>query len=579
MTSRGADTTPVRNMPFSPGSPSLRRGPGRHHGVRPAAFDSYDAIESLLADAVVGNFKYVSVMMTYRTVSRRMRDAIDSAVDQWCASFVVLQRQRVGYFIDKRDSVMEVDEEYYKVVVSMEKLVKRAFGSCSGVLRSVVHLSKVDRATYYGAVTKRCVLCGNKMSSSSNVEDAENMRHTPGYVFAHPLCQRKHLVVITAGQTPIPKGAEPRDLHKELHAVSRFLEESGSSRVTVCRETVVENMSKWYKCNVIPRRNTTPLMVWLKPHSRVNPEDTLYGAFGVTQDMVETAVERTAVHWRAMREQSDARRISVAKKTAELTEAYEAELRVWMGKGKTRWRSIEDLQGLHESIIPSSHIDRLIDPIMKKCGTVSVSAICNSLHILSKTIDYMENGIDASTMDWLVRCMTIASIFGGLGYDMQYVERSMLSVAINNEARGHAMALSAIQNMTPGSIEGVKMRSALAYHGLEANYHFSVSMRITDSLRVTSAFTMTHGDVCKLKYMTLSEMDDELAARVPPLPSGEGQTEAFLLAVIRLCFSPNAGMARSLALERVIGISMFKEIMISLVAEGEGQSDGESDSV
>ena len=85
----------------------------------------------------------------------------------------------------------------------MEKLVKRAFGSCSGVLRSVVHLSKVDRATYYGAATKRCVLCGNKMSSCSNVEDAENMRHTPGYVFAHPLCQRKHLVVITATQACI----------------------------------------------------------------------------------------------------------------------------------------------------------------------------------------------------------------------------------------------------------------------------------------------------------------------------------------------------------------------------------------
>ena len=192
MTGRRVNTTLTQNMPFSPGSPSLRGGPSHRHGVKPVAFESYDAIESLLADAVVGNFKYVNVMMTYRAVSRRMRDAIDHAVDQWCAAFVVLQRQRVGYFIDKRDSLIEVDEEYYKVVVSMEKLVKRAFGSCSGVLRSIVHLSKVDRVTYYGAVTKRCVLCGNRMSSSSNVEDAESMRHTPGYVFAHPLCQRKH---------------------------------------------------------------------------------------------------------------------------------------------------------------------------------------------------------------------------------------------------------------------------------------------------------------------------------------------------------------------------------------------------
>jgi len=569
-------------MPFSPGSPSLRRAPG-HQGARPIAFESYDAIEALLVDAVVGNFKYVSVMMTYRTVSRRMREAVDRAVDQWCARFVELQRERVRHFIDKRETAaVDIDEAYYKVLVIMEKLVKRAFGSCSGTLRSIVHLSKVDRATYYGAVTKRCVLCGNKMSSSSNVEDAEDMRHTPGYVFAHPICQRKHLVVITGGNNPIPKGAEPRDLHKELHAVSKYLEDAsrlGPKTVSLSRQTVIDKMSKWYKCNALPRRASTPLMVWLRPHSRVHIEDTLYGALGVTQDMVDTAVERSTLHWSAMREQSDARRISVAKKTAELAEAYEAEIRVWLGKGKTRWRSIEDLEGVHESIMASSHIDRLIDPSLKKCGTVSVAAVCNSLYILSKTIEYMENGIEPATMDWLVRCLTIASVFGVLGYDMQYVERSMLLVAINNEARGHAIALSAIQNLTPESVEGVKMRSALAYQGLEANYHFSVSMRVTDSLRVTSAFTMTHGDVCKLKYMTMSEMDEELAAKVPPLPSSEGQTEAFLLAVIKLCFSPKAGMARSLALERVVGISMFKEIMISLVAEGEGRSDAESDSV
>lgn len=571
-------------MPFSPGSPSLRQA-HEHQGPKTVAFHSYDTIESLLAGAVVGNFKYVNVMMTYRAVSRRMRDAVDRSVDQWCIAFVMLQRQRIGYLTSKMDAmsendttnskkVLESNEEYYRVVVSMEKLVNRAFGSCSGVLRSVVHLSKVDRATYYGAVTKRCVLCGNRMSSSSNIEDAEGMRHTPGYVFAHPLCQRKHIVVIMNGHPSIPKGTEPRDLHKELHAVSHLLEE-GPLQIAITRQAVTDRMSKWYKCNALPRRNTTPLMVWLRPHSRVNPEDTLYGAFGITQDIVDTAMERTVVHSRTVREQSDARRISVAKKTAELTEAYEAELRVWLGKGKTRWRSIEDLERVHESIMASSHIDRLIDPSMKKCGTVSVAAVCNSLHILSKTIDYMENGIDVAVMDWLVRCLTVASVFGVLGYDMQYVERSLLLVAICNEASGHAEALTAIQKMTPNSIESVNMRSALL-QGLETNYHFSVRMRITKSLVVTSAFTTTHSDMCKLKYTTSSEMDDELASRMPSLPCDDEETATFLMSVLKLCFAPKAGLARSLALERVMNLSMFKEIMVSLLAEEEVSSDTES---
>ena len=83
--------------------------------MRLVAFESYDAIESLLVDAVVGNFKYVSVMMTYRTISRRMREAVDRAVDQWCARFVELQRERVCHFIDKRETaVVDIGEEYYK---------------------------------------------------------------------------------------------------------------------------------------------------------------------------------------------------------------------------------------------------------------------------------------------------------------------------------------------------------------------------------------------------------------------------------------------------------------------------------
>lgn len=574
-------------MPFSPNSPSLVHGHG-HRRRSTLAFETNDAVEALLADAVVGNFKYVNVMMTYRAVSARMRYAIDCAVDRWCNEFVLLQRQRICHFStnlvfmsEQKDEsskkIIKVGEEYFKVVVQMEKLIERAFGSCRGMLQRIVHLSKMDRPTYYSASTRRCVLCGDSIAISSNIQDAENTHNAPCYVFAHLRCQRKHTVTITSGETAIPNGTEPRELHNELRAVARMLEES-SPQITVSRQTVVDKMSEWYKCNALPRKDTAALIVWLRPHSRVNPKDTLYGAFGVTRQMIEKAAEHKASQWRAMREQSEAKRMGLSMKMKELTETYEAELRVWLGKGKTRWRSIEDLEVVHDSIMSSSHIDRLIDPSVYKCGNASVSVVCNSLHIFSKTMDHMENGMDVAIMDWLVRCLTISSVFGVAGHDMQYVERSLLSVAISNEAKGNARALSVVQNMTPQSIESVKMRS-VRFHGLEANYHFSVSMRITELLLVRSAFSMTHSEVCKLKYKTSSEMGDELAAKMPPLPLCDGQTEVFLLAVIRLCFSPNAGMARSLALERLMDVSMFREIMLSLslVSEGGGAGEVQSD--
>ena len=45
-----------------------------------------------------------------------------------------------------------------------------------------------------------------------------------------------------------------------------------------------------------------------------------------------------------------------------------------------RW-SIEELEGVHESIMASTHIDLLIDSSMKKCGSVHVGTICNTLGV------------------------------------------------------------------------------------------------------------------------------------------------------------------------------------------------------
>ena len=558
-----------------PKSPSLRR---RDEEPRPVAFHEYEDIETLLATAVVGNHRYNRVIMTYRQCSKGMRDAVDRAVEDWCADFVRLQNQYTALRGKREDT--DNGEEVYKVTVDMERRVKRAFGSINGVMRSFMFLSRVDRYTYYGAVLRRCVLCGNHLVTSSQNDDAENPRHVPCYTLSHEHCQRKHLVIISSGPNPIPKGAEPRDLHRELSAVASFHPNVSD----ISRASVLPRMSPWFRSTVeTSARLATPILVWLRPHPRVNDEDTLYGALGLSTSDVKLAVRKADEHSQMLREQSAQRRTLVAKKTQELTEVYEAEIRVWLGKGKTQWRSIEELEGVHEDMLRSSHIDRLIDPAMKrKHGERSVPAICNSVLLFSKTLASMAKPITPPMTDWMVRTATINSIFGVAGHELQYVDREVVDTAVENESIAYAKALDIVEAMNGNTIECIRVK-ATSPGFYKSDLSYEVHVRMTcPSHTMTNSFAMSHVELCKLKFVVAAEMSDSVSSKLPLVPSRHlemrSDTEAAVLnyvqKLISVCMSREAGMARSIVLSHILSLKTFMELVSSCRYSAAGSSTG-----
>lgn len=539
-----------------PRSPSCRR---LEDEPRPVAFGSYEDIERLLADAIVGIKKYNRTLLAYRACSKAMLAATDTAVDGWCERFCVLQRKHVEATSDTKSTEQE---ETYRSIVRLEAVAKMAFGSLGGSMRSFVHLSKVDRVTYYAAILNKCVLCGCKMVSTSTVEDAENPRSVPCYTFSHGNCQRRHMVMIAPGSNPIPKGVEPRDLHKELYAVAC----SKPGGVTIDRQSVSSLMSKWYRSSAGKPRVPVPLVVWLRPHPRVRVEDTLYGALGVTSQQVQTAVEIQEESNRLQREQSDARRATVAKKTQELSEAYEAEIRVWLGKRKTQWKNLEELQGLHEDILISTHIDRLIDPSQRKSVAPSLHATTNTLLLLSRSLEMMEKPPSAAIVDWLVRSAGVVTVFGSLGYDVQHVDRDLFDVAVHNEALVHAKALDYVESIDPASVSCEEVTTTGG--GFFSDSVYNVSVRITkEQISSTTCFSITHTDACKLKYVVSSLMPESTKDLLPPLPprrGGAAQVKEYFQRMLGICMARESGVARGVMLGHIVTVSLFKEVVDSI---------------
>lgn len=539
-----------------PKSPSCRR---LEDEPRPVAFGSYEDIERLLSDAIVGNKKYNKTLLTYRTCSKAMLAAVDASVDRWCDRFCLLQKAYVDTIENGKDSDQE---DTYRSIVELETSAQRAFGYLGGCMRSFVYLSKVDRVTYYAALLNKCVLCGGKMASSSAMEDAENPRSVPCYTFSHSGCQRKHMVLIAPGSNPIPKGVEPRDLHKELYAVAC----SKPGGVCVDRTNVLSLMSKWYKSSAGKCKIAMPLMVWLRPHPRVRDEDTLYGALNVTEDQVRDAVSKQEENWRTLRQQSDARRVVVAKKTQELSEAYEAEIRVWLGKGKTQWRDLEELQAVHSDILRSTHIDRLIDPSQRKGVAPSLHATLNTVLIFSRTIEMMESPPSAALVDWVVRFAGIVTVFGNLGYEVQHVDRDLFDVAVHNEALVHSKALDFVESIDPSSVSCEEV--SITGGGFFSDSMYNVTVRVTKGqLSSTTCFSITHADTCKLKYMVLPLLPEDTRGTLPPLPpmrAAAGQVKDYFQGMLKVCMSKHAGLARGMVLGHIVTVSMFKEIVGSI---------------
>ena len=140
--------------------------------------------------------------------------------------------------------------------------------------------------------------------------------------------------------------------------------------------------------------------------------------------------------------------MAVESKAIELAHVSEAEVRVWLGKGKTRWRSIEDLVMFHKDAVSSSQIDRLICPRMRKSGSArSVAAICNAIHLFDASLRGLNQKPSVSLLEWIISMLSVHAVFGQPAYEMQYVDSSMIDVAITNEAAVYAKIFGMIEMM------------------------------------------------------------------------------------------------------------------------------------
>lgn len=548
------------------------------------AFQLYDSIESLLADSVVGFHRHTHAIIKYRMVSKGLREAVDNAVERWCNTFSELQTRLVRSRISSNCT-----EQRFQTLATLEKLIKEAFGSCEATFRSVIHVSKMDKVVYFAVANKRCVLCGGDMQCETKlpmVEDTEYPKLCPLYTFAHRVCQRKHVVTITESRPQFVrvKNNQQEENDRELVALSHM---ASNQSIHIPEQAFTTNyllpkMSDWYRiashsvyCNSTATNadHRHGMVVWLRPHKRVKPEDTLYGALLIYPDLVVKALNYYADHLVQLRDLTLARRLSVKKRTEELTGAYEADVRLWLGKGKTRWRSIEELQCVHESIMSSSAIDRLIDPSVKRKDKLTVASVCNSLHVFSRTIENMRGGMASSTMDWVVRCAKVHEIFGELAWEMQYIDSEMLDLAVENEAMSHAEVFTLMQNLNSDSIIKVGSIVQSSHEHVPPllehlnRFVFKVKIRISEESHLSSLFSMTYSEIGKLKYAVSAELQDGVTLPKIPVESDETddslglQLADFLCTIFKVCLGERAGMARALALEIIFSLDTFQELL------------------
>ena len=548
------------------------------------AFQLYDSIESLLADSVVGFHRHTHAILKYRMVSKGLREAIDNAVERWCNTFSELQARLVRSRISNNCTELR-----FQTLVTLEKLIKEAFGSCEATFRKVIHVSKMDKVVYFAVSSKRCVLCGGDMQCETKlpmVEDTECPRLCPLYTFAHRACQRKHVIEITESRPQIVrvKTNYQEENEREVVALSHMARNENIHLPEQAFTTnyIFPKMSDWYRiasysvyCNTAATDadHRHGMVVWLRPHERVKPEDTLYGALRIYPDLVTKALNHYTRHLVQLRDLTLARRLSVKKRTEQLTGAYEADVRLWLGKGKTRWRSIEELQCVHECIMSSSAIDRLIDPSVKRKDKLTVASVCNSLHMFSRTIDNMRDGMASSTMDWVVRCAKVHEIFGELAWEMQYIDSEMVDLAVANEARSHAEVFTLMQNLNSDSILKVGSIVALSHEhvppllGHLNRFVFKVKIRISEESHLSSLFSMTYSEIGKLKYAVSAELQNDVTLPKIPVESDKSDHDLgmrladLLCAILKVCLGERIGMARALALEIIFSLDTFQELL------------------
>ena len=373
---------------------------------------------------------------------------VPAKIQSWCDAFSATQKLQARPIHQPRDR-----EEYYRIVVELEIQLSNAFGAAAGATKNFINISHVNVASYLAALTGRCVLCSRKMSPCTPVQDSEQENMVPSYVFGHPSCQRKHMVVICSGKAnPIQRGSEPRDLHRELAAVSSM----NPKDIVVNRATAMEALSPWYRYRSMyapPNAHffRPPIMVWLREHPLVRSEDTLYGALGLTQQDVKQCVDAMNAQSLELYNQSEQRRVNIAKKAQEIAEATQAKVRVWLGKGLTRWRSIEDMDAFHHDMVKTTGLAQFMSPstacYTRRLATWHSAPVFNTLMLFDRVISLLDESKRMVMVDWAVSSLGLVNMFGSAPFQLSHVEADSLDSVIDCEARWHSCFLNDLSKM------------------------------------------------------------------------------------------------------------------------------------
>lgn len=549
-----------------PGSPSTRR---RLAGCRRVSFESFGDIEHILASAVVANWRHTNSLLVLRGCSRAFRDAIDSEIDAWCRRFVAVQRTQ-------ETRLHCGNEAYYKQLVLAESMLLSAFGTASGLASKFMQLSIVDRRSYMALLTGRCMLCRCKytLSSDSQALDSEETSIAPCYVFAHKSCQRKHMVVIADSAQPIQRCAEPRSLHKELCTVSHM----NTKGIVIDYRTVKGAMSSWFNVMYAGKKYNAPIVVWLAEHSLVRKQDTLYGALGITKEDVEECLRAEAENAQSSHQQLEQKRAQLAQAKESMAAAFEADLRVWLGKGYTRWRSIEDMDSFHPRFLQSTYVDQFVEPMAKRRLPSNINVVFYMLVLFNETLSRFQHTLKPVMLEWVVTHLGVHTMFDSVPYNAAFNDdRGSNMDIVTREAVLHSKVLTMLANCGPESIKVTECTRGFRWN--ELTYNAKLTLYLSDDgsengemygYQIQSDFVITEPSLCKFKYIVYNNMDPEMASKLPPVPVGAGESEAgeFLNNVLKACFSATSGHARVHALSLIVATCVYRKIVTELRVGG-----------
>lgn len=535
-------------------TPSMRRLP-----EAAAAFDSNENMEDLLVAPTVGDRRLARALLKYRSCSRRMKAAVDSAVAQWCAQFQLLQHEHVWHVHARLQSGK--GERVYEVEAQLDEMATRAFGKTQAS-KAFVHISHATPAAYFACLRGVCMLCGARLSKMASFDDSERPAVAPCYVIAHDQCQRKHMVAVPvcrkrAGPIPgVVTGNGGLDTPQaELAAVSAFL----GVPPAITRASVLPRLSAWYRSRVpdAQRRSNAPILVWLRVHPLVRAKDTLYGALGITPEDVQGALQQRARHLQEYKEDMEKRRRLLAHKTEKLSNIHESKLRLWLSEGRTRWCTVEHLEACHEDMLSSTMATRLLCPTFssRRHLNLSVATVCNSLLLLSRALDLVEKPLSRAVFDWLVGCATVSCLFGESSHELQFVDASRIAEAVHNEARVAAITLDTIENMRGHNVRCARARRIAAGDlSREEWFAFAIEFSI-GAIDAKTVVRMTRADACKLKFKAAAAAPS--LSGLPLVPGEHAEEQELLFAayfnrLLGACLLPEAGMARSVILRQIL---------------------------